>query len=110
MRGDSGFIHHGKQQSVASLPEGQQDAAMHENERASESHPSVPVGGCSLHVCQYDGEWQVWLNTCDADFTGLCVSVGRTRDIAIAEAVATLEAAVDVLQQPAPDAIAGSAK
>lgn len=89
-----------RQQSVASLPEHQQDAAMGRTEQASEQFPSVAVEGCSLHVCQIDGEWEVWLNNEDHDFTGLCVSTGETRDEAVAAAVKILEAAVEQLQQP----------
>jgi hypothetical protein len=91
-----------QQISVSQLPEHEQDAAMHATEVASENYSSVRVAGQSLHVCHMDGEWQVWLNTEDADFTGLCVSVGQTRDDAVAGAVHALEAAVAELQKPTP--------
>lgn len=101
MRGDSGFIHPRRQFRVSELPAHQQDAAMDAVDVASERFPSVAVRDCSLHVCELDGHWQVWLNTeAPATFDGLCVSVGATRDEAVAEAVKTLEAAVEHLQAP----------
>lgn len=89
-----------RQMSVSQLPEAQQDAAMASVDEAREKYEQVEVGGCGLHVCFIDDEWQVWLNTEDATFTGLCVSTGATRDLALADAVATLEAAVEHLQKP----------
>lgn len=97
-----------KQLSVAQLPEHQQDAAMDSVDLATERYPQVMVEGCGLHVCQIDGGWQVWLNTDDATFTGLCISAADTRDKAVAEAVATLEAAVEALQQPDLDSVVQS--
>lgn len=90
-----------KQVSVASLPEHEQDAAMEKVAAAGEQYPSVLVAGRLLHVFEMDGEWQVWLNTEDMDFTGLCVSVGDTRDEATAAAVRVFEAAAKELQKPA---------
>jgi hypothetical protein len=81
---------------------------MHETEIASERYPSVDVAGHLLHVCEMGGEWQVWLNCEDADFTGLCLSAEPTRDAAVAEAVRVLEAVVDHLQGP-PEKIERSA-
>lgn len=86
-----------KQVSVASLPEDQQEAAMHDTEVASERYPSVPVDGCSLHVFETRGEWEVWLNNEDHDFTGLCVCVGPSRAHAITEARRMLNAVLVVL-------------
>jgi hypothetical protein len=91
---------HERQISVSQLPEAKQDEAMASVDEATEKYAQVEVGGCGLHICFIDGEWQVWLNTEDATFTGLCVSAGPTRQAAIADAVATLEAAVAHLQQP----------
>jgi hypothetical protein len=54
----------------------------------------------SLHIFETDGEWQVWLNNEDHDFTGLCVSVGRSRQQAVTDAVRIFEAAVEELQKP----------
>lgn len=71
--------------------------------RASEDYPSVALStGQLLHVCQMGGEWEVWINCEDADFTGLCVAVGATRDDAVRDAVAVFEAAEAELQQPPP--------
>jgi hypothetical protein len=89
-----------RQLSVAQLPEHQQDAAMDATERASERYPSIEVEGHLLHICEMDGDWQVWLNTEDANFTGLCVSSCPTREAAITEAVKVFEAVVDALQGP----------
>lgn len=89
-----------KQMSVSSLPEHQQDAAMHDVDVAIALYPSVQVDDCSLHIFEMRGEWEVWLNNEDHDFTGLCVSIGTTRDEAIATAVRILEAAVEELQKP----------
>lgn len=89
-----------RQISVAQLPEHQQDAAMREVDEAREKFPSVLVAGHLLHVCQMGSTWEVWLNCEDTEFTGLCVSVGVTRDAAIAEAVRVFEAVVEKLQEP----------
>ena len=73
-----------------------------ENDAASEDYPAISLLGTNrLHVFRdSDGEWCVWLNTETADFDGLCVSVGSTRDEAIADAVRVFEAAVEKLQEP----------
>lgn len=90
-----------KQQSVSKLPEHKQEAALHETEVASATHPSILVAGTNLlHVCTMGGEWEVWLNTEDADFTGLCLAAGGDRQTAVTEAVRVLEAALDALQGP----------
>lgn len=87
--------------SVASLPEYEQDAVMERVERACEGFPTRELDGASLHVCMMGEQWQVWLNCEDSEFTGLCVSIGGTRQAAIADAVRILESAVDALQEPA---------
>lgn len=69
-------------------------------DRAVEQYPSVLVEGHLLHVCEMHGEWQVWLNTEDMDFTGLCVAAGSTRAAVVAEAVRVFEAVVAELQKP----------
>lgn len=105
MRGDTGFMHQkpatGHQQSVASLPEDQQEQAMDECDRATRDYPPIDLpSGASLHVFdEGDGEWCVWLNVEDSTFTGLCLSVQPTRDGAVAEAVMVLEQAVEALQR-----------
>jgi len=100
VRGDSGFSHK-RQMSVAELPKQQQTGAMRAAAEAADRFPQIIIRDCGLHVCEIGGEWQVWLNTDDATFTGLCVAVGDTRDEAVAEALLTLEAALDKLQGPA---------
>jgi hypothetical protein len=92
------------QQSIASLPESQQSGAMKDTERAVLRFPAVTLPtGERLHVFEMHTDcWEVWLNCEDADFTGICVAVEKTRQAAIARAVAVFEAAVDELQKPAP--------
>lgn len=71
------------------------------NDAAAEDFPAVLVDGHLVHVCEYrPGQWQVWLNTEALEFDGLCIGVGTTRDAAVAQAVAALEAVVEHLQQP----------
>lgn len=92
-----------KQVSIATLPDDQQEGALAATDVASEKYPSVPVdGGCSVHVFVMRGEWEIWLNNEDHDFTGLCLAVGDTRDEALAQAVLILESAVERLQAPPP--------
>jgi hypothetical protein len=56
--------------------------------------------GNLLHVAMIDGEWEVWLNTDIQNFDGLCIGAGKSRDAAVTDAVAVLEAATDALQNP----------
>lgn len=70
-----------------------------QNEEAERAFPPVEVKGHLLHVFQRDGEWNVWLNTEDMCFTGLCIGIGASRDEAVRQAVAALEAATEVLQR-----------
>jgi hypothetical protein len=94
----------GRQVSIESLPPSQQDQAMHETEVATRDYPAVELAsGCSLHVFEMPaggGSWDVWLNTADATFTGVCVAVGMGRDEAVANAVQVLEEALAKLQEP----------
>ena len=50
-----------------------------------------------------DGDWEVWINPDWRD--GLCLGVGKTRDAAVAQAVATLEEAATRLQEPVLEAV-----
>jgi hypothetical protein len=95
-------MRHGTQQSIGSLPEEQQDAAMGAAEGATERFPSVNLStGERLHIFEVaPGTWEVWLNCEDADFTGICVAVAKTRQDAVTHAVAVFEAAVEELQKP----------
>lgn len=54
-----------------------------------------------LHVFEEYGQWKVWLNTEDMEFTGLCVGVGATREAAVAQAMEGFTAAITELQKPA---------
>lgn len=89
-----------RQQSVGSLPADQQDAALDDTELASARYPSVPVDDCSLHIFQMRGEWEVWLNNADENFTGLCAAVAPTREEVIVEATRIFEAALAALRKP----------
>ena len=72
---------------------------MDEAEAASRAFPSIQLeAGAGLHVCLLGGGWEVWLNTEDADFTGLCLSVQPTREEAVAEAVTVLKQAIAALK------------
>lgn len=88
------------QQSIASLPEHQQDAAMSKVDHANETYPPVELPtGQSLHVHCHNGEWDVWLNCEESTFTGLCIVAGApTREEAVRMAVAVFEAAEAELQ------------
>ena len=89
MRGDSGFLY--------------QDTIQAANDRACENYPAVSIEGHLLHVYLQGGEWHVWLNTEDMEFTGLCIGIAPTRDAAIAQAVAVCEAVAAELQKPATE-------
>ena len=77
-------------------------------DRASRRYPATVLPTKNrLHVyADFDGvggvlgEWHVWLNTESGDFDGLCIGIGPTRDAAVGQAVAVLEAATDELQKP----------
>jgi len=88
------------QQSVASLPEDDQDLALAATRRASKRYPSILIEGHLLHVCEMSGEFEVWINCEDADFTGVCIGVGASRQVAVTQAVRVLEALLDKLQGP----------
>ena len=88
------------QQSINELPEHQQDAALRGTRAASRKYPSVLIENHLVHVLKSGGDWEVWVNCEDADFTGLCVGVGSTRDLAVGQAVKALEAVVEFLQSP----------
>lgn len=89
MRGDSGFV----TEEVAA----QQRAAQQDD--VCVKYPAVLVEGHLLHVFEESGEWHVWVNTEDMEFTGLCIGVGDTRDAAVAQAVAVCEAVAAELQK-----------
>jgi len=86
------------QKSITELPEAQQTAALSDTQRASRDEPSVLVEGALVHVCEMSGDYEVWINCEDADFTGLCIAAAPFRYEAIAEAVKTLRAIVRHLE------------
>ena len=47
-----------------------------------------------------DGGVEVWADVPGADMEGIIVGVGQTRDVAVADAVRTLEALTEQLQSP----------
>ena len=68
----------------------------HQGERYQ--HPDK--GQPELHILQDDdGTWQVWLNTGIADFDGLVIGVGPTRQAAVADAVGVVEWSERTLQE-----------
>lgn len=73
----------------------------HEVERAKdaavEAYPATRIADHLVHVYEQGGEWHVWLNTEDLEFTGLCIGLGPTRDAAVVQAVAALESVVEFL-------------
>lgn len=91
----------GPQRSVSSLPEEQQAAVMADCDRAMEEHPSVLINQAShrLHVFEMGGGWEVWLNCADTDFTGVCLSAGKTRQVAVHQAMMVLLAALTEVQK-----------
>jgi hypothetical protein len=55
----------------------------------------------NLHIFQDGGDggdWVVWLNTEVSDFDGLVIGIGKTRDEAVAQAVAVVECIERTLQ------------
>lgn len=64
---------------------------------------STLVAGHLIHIFR-NGDWEVWVNCEDQNFSGLCVGTGSTRDEAVAEAVTALEAIVELLQRPFSEA------
>lgn len=57
------------------------------------------VNDHDLHIySDAEDDWEVWLNTEVADFDGLCVGSGDSREKALADAAETLEAAARILR------------
>lgn len=54
--------------------------------------------GNRVHLEEADGEWLVWLNTEDQNYSGLVIGCGGTRTAAIADAILSLDAAKAALQ------------
>ncbi len=92
MRGDNGYLHGGNAGGGKTISQ--------QNDEASEQYPSVLIERHLLHVYEQGGEWHVWLNCEDMDFTGLCLGLGATRDEAVEQAVQALEAITEKLQGP----------
>ena len=67
------------------------------NDEASNESPSVLIAGHLVHVFRRGRDWEVWLNTEDMNFTGLCICVGTTRSQAVTPAVAALTAVCEYL-------------
>lgn len=71
-------------------------AAVDRFEAAKERAPKFPHG---IHVVTDESgkPVEVWLNTEASDFDGLCIGTGEN---CLADAVRTLEQAIDILQSP----------
>ncbi len=63
---------------------------MEAQEKASANYPAVLIDGHRLHVCETDRRWEVWVNTDERDFDGICIAVGSSRDSAVGSARVTL--------------------
>ncbi len=53
-----------------------------------------------VKIFNTNGEFAVWLDTEVVDHDGICLGLGATRDAAVADAVADLEARLAELQLP----------
>ena len=75
------------------------DAEAHEHHNVGDEHV--------LDIVTDDTDDQpcaVWLNTTVANFDGLVVAIGDSRQAAVTRAVAVLEKALEILQGPPPEA------
>lgn len=70
---------------------------MDAQEQASTDYPSILVDGHRLHICLTDRRWEVWINTDERDFDGLCIASAPTRAGAVAAARVTVLALCNVL-------------
>lgn len=69
-----------------------------EQERASRLYPSQVAGAQRLHIwCGSDGVWEVWVNTDERDFDGVCVARGDSRAAVVQAARVTLLSLAGVL-------------
>jgi hypothetical protein len=59
---------------------------------------AIEVG--NAHHLHQTADGAVWLNTEASHYDGLCIGYGATPEASLAEAVKTLEAALDALQGP----------
>lgn len=60
----------------------------------------LDIEGYKMVIHGNEGEplWEVWLNTDESDFDGLCIGSGTTRELAVEYAIATLSPALNWLQ------------
>jgi hypothetical protein len=65
-----------------------------------DSDERIPLDGRVLHIAERDGFYEVWLNTKVSDFDGIHIGEGESRDVAVANTVKTLEAAIVALRRP----------
>lgn len=65
----------------------------------SEINERHNVNGYDLHVTGEDDDVEIWLNTEVADFDGLCIGGGESRQKAVEEAIRTLEGVLGVLRE-----------
>lgn len=81
-------------------PEEKAERAERRKALPSNRFPSVTIAGHRVHVFDAGDGWECWLNTESQDFDGLCIGGGSSRDEAVGDAVASLEAVVAFLQRP----------
>lgn len=59
----------------------------------------LKIDDYDLHITGTWNDVEVWLNTPVADFDGLCIGGGQSKRLAVAEAIRTLERALQVLRE-----------
>ena len=52
-----------------------------------------------IHIAKEDAQYQTWFNLLE-DYDGFIIGIGSTRDESVADAVKTLETAINKLQEP----------
>lgn len=59
------------------------------------------IDGNELHITGQHGDIEVWLNTEVADFDGVCIGGGESRQEAVTDGIAILERALKALKEHA---------
>jgi len=65
-----------------------------------DSDERILLDGRVLHIAERDGFYEVWLNTTVSDFDGIHIGEGESRDVAVVNAITTLETAAAALRRP----------
>lgn len=58
----------------------------------------LDLEGYKVQIVGGEGDWEVWLNTDESDFDGLCIGWDVSRELAIQHAIATLSPALRWLE------------